>query len=154
MAGPGSVKITPDSNVLIRAAVASDDPASDDARQAREAIAVLRRAELLAVTVPALCEFVWVLRRVYRLAPRDIVRAIRSLCSSAAVVCDRPSVEAGLAWLEAGGDFADGVIAAMGHEAGGDTFVSFDKSALRLGQRVGLSARGPSELLGGGGGGS
>lgn len=148
MAGPGSVKITADTNVLVRAAVASEDLAPEDARQAREAVAVLRQAELIAVTIPALCEFVWVLRRVYSHPPSAIGRAIRSLCSSAAIVCDRPSVEAGLAWLEAGGDFADGVIAAMGREAGGDTFVSFDTKALRLGRSMGVSAKRPSGLLG------
>lgn len=135
MVGPGSVKITPDSNVL--AAVAGDDAASDDARWVQEATTVLRRAELIAVTIPALCEFVRVLRRVYRYAPREIGRAIRSLCSSAAVVCGRPIVEGGLVWLEADGDFADGVIAAMGHGVGEDTFVGFEKSALRLGAGCG-----------------
>jgi predicted nucleic-acid-binding protein len=41
-------------------------------------------------------------------------------------------VEAGLAQLEAGGDFADGVIAHQGQWLGGDVFVSFDRQAVGL----------------------
>ena len=48
------------------------------------------------------------------------------------VVVDRPAVDAGLAVLDAGGDFADGVIAYEGSLIGGETFVSFDKGAVSL----------------------
>jgi predicted nucleic-acid-binding protein len=58
------------------------------------------------------------------------------------VAMNRPAVEAGLALLEAGGDFADGVIAYEGSWLGGETFVSFDKKAVAL-----LSAQGQSVLL-------
>ena len=40
--------------------------------------------------------------------------------------------------LEAGGDFADGVIAFEGRWLGGDTFVSFDKKAVALLKAQGL----------------
>jgi predicted nucleic-acid-binding protein len=58
------------------------------------------------------------------------------------VVLNRPAVEAGLAVLEAGGDFADGVIAFDGQWLGGETFVSFDKKAVKL-----LKERGHAALL-------
>lgn len=45
--------------------------------------------------------------------------------------------------LEAGGDFADGVIAHAGHWLGADTFVSFDKKAVKLIQAGGGLARLP-----------
>ncbi len=45
---------------------------------------------------------------------------------------DRPAVEAGLVVLEAGGDFADGVIAFDGRRLGGWTFASFDRKAVEL----------------------
>jgi predicted nucleic-acid-binding protein len=48
------------------------------------------------------------------------------------VVLDRGAVGAGLAILDAGGDFADGVIAYEGQGLGGETFVSFDKKAVKL----------------------
>jgi hypothetical protein len=41
------------------------------------------------------------------------------LIESASVLVDRPAVEAGLAVLASGGDFADGVIAFEGRRAGG-----------------------------------
>ncbi len=54
---------------------------------------------------------------------------------------NRPAVEAGLSVLEAGGDFADGVIAYEGNWLGGETFVSFDKKAVALLTAQGQSAR-------------
>ena len=57
------------------------------------------------------------------------------------VVVDRPAVDAGLAVLDAGGDFADGVIAYEGSLIGGETFVSFDKGAVSLLIKQGRKAR-------------
>ncbi|EGG79200.1 transposase subfamily [Gluconacetobacter sp. SXCC-1] len=54
---------------------------------------------------------------------------------------NRPAVEAGLALLEAGGDFADGVIAHEGVWLGGETFVSFDKKAVSLLKKQGEKTR-------------
>jgi len=54
---------------------------------------------------------------------------------------DRVAVEAGLAMLDEGGDFADGAIAAEGRRLGGDVFVSFDKQAVRLLEKNGVGAR-------------
>ena len=79
-----------------------------------------------------MCEFVWVLRRVYGFQPADIAAAIRALLAAANVEVNRPATEAGLAVLEAGGDFAHGVIAHEGRWLGGETFVSFDKKAVAL----------------------
>jgi len=57
------------------------------------------------------------------------------------VQMNRPAVEAGLASLDAGGDFADGAIAYEGSWLGADTFVSFDKRAVKLMDAQGRSAR-------------
>jgi predicted nucleic-acid-binding protein len=57
------------------------------------------------------------------------------------VEVDRPAVEAGLAMLDAGGDFADGVIAYEGRWLGAETFVSFDKKAVEMLAAQGVSAR-------------
>ncbi len=57
------------------------------------------------------------------------------------VVVNRPAAEAGLAMLDAGGDFADGVIAYDGAWLGAETFVSFDKQAVALLKKQGHSAR-------------
>jgi predicted nucleic-acid-binding protein len=119
------VKITADTNVLVRACV------RDDPEQARVAADILGKASLVAVPVVALCEFVWVLDRAYKYAAADIATAIRLLVHSKNVVCDMPAVEAGLAVLEQGGDFADGAIAYSGLELGGTEFVSFDSNAVK-----------------------
>lgn len=120
------MKITPDTNVLVRALV------QDDPEQARAAIALLEQAELLAIPLPVLCELVWVLRRVYRFNGTDCVRAIEALMASRTVVSDRPAVAAGLQLLAAGGDFADGVIAFGGRQLGSEQLATFDRGAASL----------------------
>jgi predicted nucleic-acid-binding protein len=129
------VKIAVDTNVLVRAVV------RDDPKQARVAAKVLTDAELIAVATSCLCEFVWVLQRVYDFQPSDVATAIRALLAAANVEANRPAIEAGLSVLEAGGDFADGVIAYEGNWLGGETFVSFDKKAIALLTAQGQSAR-------------
>ncbi len=129
------MRVAVDTNVLVRAVV------RDDPTQATVAAAVLTDAELIAVALPCLCEFVWVLLRVYGFQKADAVGAIRALLDSANVEMNRPAVEAGLLVLDAGGDFADGVIAYEGNWLGGETFVSFDKKAVALLAAQGQSAR-------------
>lgn len=85
-------------------------------------------------------EFVWVLLRSYARSPGEVAASIRALADSANVRLDRPAVEAGLAILEAGGDFADGVIAFEGRRLGGDIFVSFDRKAVELLTAAGAEA--------------
>ena len=129
------MKITADTNVLVRAAV------QDDRDQAIQAANVLREAELIAVPLPVLCEFVWVLNRGYRIATADIANTIHQLMNTHNIEMNKPAVEAGLRALNAGGDFADGVIAYEGEFLGGDQFVSFDKKAVSVLQSLGQSAR-------------
>lgn len=131
------MNITADTNVLVRAVT------GDDAAQAAKAAACLESATLIAVTLPTLCEFAWVLRRVYSFAVQDIATAIRTLLNTEKIYMDSPAVEAGLAVLEAGGDFADGVIAFLGRRLGGETFLSFDQKAIALLNAQGYPARQP-----------
>ena len=77
----------------------------------------------------------------YKIRPSDIAETIRGLLDSANIVVNRSTVEAGLAMLDAGGDFADGAIAHEGNWLGADTFVSSDKKAVRLMEAQGKSAR-------------
>jgi len=131
------MKVAVDTNVLVRAAV------RDEPRQADVAAKLLRSAKMIAVAVPCLCEFVWVLRRVYGLSPSAATAAIRALLAASNVETNRPAVEAGLVMLEAGGDFADGAIAYEGYWLGGESFVSFDQKAVEM-----LTAQGqPARLL-------
>jgi predicted nucleic-acid-binding protein len=54
---------------------------------------------------------------------------------------DRDAAEAGLAMLDLGGDFADGVMAFEGKWLGAETFATFDKRAAQLIEAQGGSAR-------------
>jgi predicted nucleic-acid-binding protein len=129
------VKVAVDTNVLVRAVV------RDDKMQAAVAARELRNASLVAVAVSSLCEFVWVLRSVYRFQAPDIAKAIRTLLEAENVETNRPAAEAGLAMLEAGGDFADGVIAYEGKWLGAEMFVSFDKRAVEMLRELGVASR-------------
>ena len=129
------MKITADTNVLVRAAV------RDDAKQSKAAARLLKEAELIAIPLPCLCEFVWVLDRVYNIGRPDIRAALDALLNTANVVVDRPAVDAGLALFDAGGDLADGLIAYEGAWLGGETFVSFDSKAVSLIAEQGQQAR-------------
>lgn len=129
------MKITADTNVLVRAIT------GDDARQSKLAQAQLATADIVALAIPVLCELVWVLAQGYKHSSADIAEAIRLLLAGANVVVNRPAAEAGLALLEAGGDFADGVIGYEGSWLGAETFVSFDKKAVKLMDAQGKSAR-------------
>jgi predicted nucleic-acid-binding protein len=129
------VKVTVDTNVLVRGVV------RDDPKQASSVDQILKQASLIAVSLPCLCEFVWVLRRVYSFDDELIASAIRALLDTGNVVMNRPAVEVGLAMLEAGGDFADGIMAHEGTWLGGETFVSLDRKAVRLLSQQGEAAQ-------------
>ena len=129
------MKITVDTNVLVRAVV------RDDERQARTAAKLLKEAELIAVSLPCLCEFVWVLRRVYNFGQQDISAALEALFNADTVAVNRSAADAGLAVLNEGGDFADGLIAYEGNWLGGEAFVSFDKKAVSLIVKQGQQAK-------------
>lgn len=120
------MRVTADTNVLVRALV-DDEP--EQARLAREALAA---SELVAIPLPALCEVVWVLRRGYRIPPAGIVAFLRRLIGARNVAVDHGAVALGIAMLESGGDFADGAVAWAGTQLGGETFLSFDRTAVAL----------------------
>ena len=129
------MKITVDTNVLVRAIT------GDDESQSKVAQLELAKADVVALALPALCELVWVLSQAYKVPFADIVEAIRRLINAGNVVVNRPTVEAGLSLLEAGGDFADAVIAYEGSWLGAEIFVSFDRKAVKLMEARGESAR-------------
>jgi predicted nucleic-acid-binding protein len=129
------VRIAADANVLLR------DALQDDPRQSPIASKTLQRADLVVVPTPALCEFVWVMRRLYKRSADEIALSIRLLMSGDNVEMDRPAIEAGLEILDKGGDFADGVIAYEGQWLGAEEFVSFDRQAVSMLKSQGRKAR-------------
>ena len=138
--GGREVRITADTNVLVRAVV------RDDAAQSAAAQAVLLRATAIAVPVPVLCELAWVLRRGYGYRAGDIAGAIEAIADIDTVTTDTPAVDAGLAVLRTGGDFADGAIASQGERLGGTVFASFDRGAVARLRSHGANAADPAEL--------
>ena len=129
------MRIAVDTNVLVRAAVRDDTDQTDSATK------LMGRAEMVAIALSSLCEFVWVLRSVYRFRSDEMAKAIRTLLVAENVETNRLAVEAGLAILDAGGDFADGVIAYEGRWLGGEMFVSFDAKAVEMLKAQGQPAR-------------
>jgi predicted nucleic-acid-binding protein len=127
------VKVALDTNVLLRLFL-GDYPA-----QQMTALAVVKEAELVAIPIHALCGFVWVLTRGYKRSHAEAAAAIRALLGIPNVVVDQPAISAGLAALNAGGDFADGIIAFEGRRLGGEVFVTFDRDASDLLQASGES---------------
>ncbi len=130
------MRITADTNILVRVIT------GDDARESRLAEAQLADADLVALPLTMLCELVWVLARGYKISFAEIAVAISRLVNAANVAVDRRAVAAGLAMLQAGGDFADGVIAHEGIGLGGEIFVSFDRRAVGA-----LTAHGRAALV-------
>lgn len=129
------MKLSVDTNILVRA-VLQDDP-----KQAEKAAALLQQASLIAISLPCLCELVWILLRGAKLTKEDASKAIRVLMDAKNVAMNRQAVEAGLAILEAGGDFADGIMAYEGNWLGGEVFASFDKQAISLLKKQGYTTR-------------
>jgi predicted nucleic-acid-binding protein len=125
------VRITPDTNVLVRAAV--NDEQGQTARSA------LAEADLIALPLSALCEFVWVMRSTYKRPAQDVSASIVALIEAGNVETNQAAARAGVDILLAGGDFADGVIAYEGRTLGGETFVTFDRKAAKLVEKAGLT---------------
>lgn len=129
------MKVVADTNVLLRDALGDDPPQTQLARE------LLDSAELIAIPLSVLCEFVWVLRQGYKQSASQVATAVRYLIESSNVAANDAAVSAGLEALDAGGDFADGVIAYEGAWLGADEFVSFDKQAVKLLKSQGKRAR-------------
>jgi predicted nucleic-acid-binding protein len=128
------MRIIADTNLLVRLAV------DDDPRQRQIAATAVTQAEAVIISRHALCELVWVLGQSYKFTRTETAGAIQKLRGIKNVVLDNAAIEAGLAVLGAGADFADGVIAHEGSWLGGETFVSFDKRAVAALQGLGRRA--------------
>ncbi|MCR5858496.1 type II toxin-antitoxin system VapC family toxin [Mesorhizobium sp. J428] len=128
------MRITADTNILVRVIVL------DDLAQARTALDILVKADTVFLPVPCLCEFAWVLERTYGLSRQHIAASLRQIIQRGNVETDAQAVDAGLRVLDAGGDFADGVIASVGAQSGADKFVSFDRKAVARVKAAGLFA--------------
>ncbi len=130
------MRITADTNVLVRALLGDDDEQTPRARE------LLAESEEVVLTFVALAELDWVLRKQAKWPRAHVLDALRGMLSQPNVRYHRWTIEEGLAALEAGADFADGIIAYDGAWQHGDTFVTFDQKAAAV-----MSARGTEVLL-------
>ncbi|AQX20920.1 PIN domain-containing protein [Bartonella sp. CDC_skunk] len=79
------MKIAVDTNVLARAVL------QDDKKQGEVASKILREASLIAISLPCLCELVWVLRRGAKLSKEDVAGMLRDLLATSNIVMNRPA---------------------------------------------------------------
>lgn len=128
------MKITVDTNLLVRMAT------TDNEAQARTAFIVVSNADEAIVPLPCTLEFVWVLETVYRFSRDEIAQSLLTLLRMPNITIDGSAVDLGLEVHLKGGDFADGVIAAVGAAMGGEKFVSFDRKAVARLQEIGVPA--------------
>jgi predicted nucleic-acid-binding protein len=129
------VRITADTNLLVRMAT------RDDEAQAAIAFEMLSTVEEVIVPLPCVLELVWVLESVYAFKPGQVTVALKTLLRMQNLTADRLVIDAGIRILAAGGDFADGVIAAAGVSMGADMFVSFDLKAVSRVNAIGIAAK-------------
>jgi predicted nucleic-acid-binding protein len=129
------MKMIADTNVLMRTVL------DDDVVQSRASRLALSSADQVVISRHAFCEMVWLLRRRYKMPKGEIVKVIHGYLEAENVITDTAAVQAGLKAMEAGADFADGVIAYEGRWLGGETFVSFDKKAVAALEKQGQKTR-------------
>jgi predicted nucleic-acid-binding protein len=132
-----------DTNVIARVVM------DDDCAQSVIACNALASASLVIVPTYVFCELVWVMRSIKtdtgerRYSDRAIATGIRRFSEFDHLVIATDEVAAGLQMLDAGGDFADGVIEYTGRSLARNaatTFLSFDKNAVSILAKRGLSA--------------
>lgn len=127
------MKVIADTNLILRVLT------RDDERQFVIAAKTLSDAEVVVYSIVALCEAAWVLRNSLKWERAEVAGAFRVLLDDPRVVTDRELVDAGLALLDAGGDFADAIIARDGRRRSDGAFTTFDKQATRLLEAQGVA---------------
>jgi len=120
------VRVAVDTNVLVRFLT------EDDEAQAAAAAGIMEAASAILVSTIVLAETTWVLRRAYKHTATEVAAALRSFIDAQGVEVDEAATEAGLRFLEQGGDFADGVIAHEAKQRRCDCLVTFDRQFAQL----------------------
>ncbi|MDR2188047.1 MAG: type II toxin-antitoxin system VapC family toxin [Azonexus sp.] len=130
------MNIVIDTNILVRIMM------NDDAAQASAALKTINNASEICIPTHVLCEYSWTLSSFYKRGKAMIAEDIRDIMNLKKVVIKMDEAEAGLRFLDAGGDFADGVIAYTGGKmaSGPATFVSFDRKTISLLHGRGVAA--------------
>jgi predicted nucleic-acid-binding protein len=124
------MKIIVDTNILVRFLLKSEK----DAEQHKIAAHFIDDADEIIIPTHVVCELIWVLVNGYKLNLDAVYAALSDFLRRDKIVTREDEIEAGMFFLENGGDFADGVNAYTGHRMthGRAIFISFDKKAVRL----------------------
>ncbi len=133
-----TLKIALDTNVIVRY-LTRDDP-----EQAEQARCLIESADIIAIPTVVFAELIWVLRRTHRIPTVEIAANLRAILAAWPLDVDGRAVAAGLAMMDKGGDFADGVFHYEAMRGKSATLATFDRR---------LAARLPAEevrLLGAG----
>ncbi|MCZ4561645.1 type II toxin-antitoxin system VapC family toxin [Rhodococcus sp. IEGM 1401] len=116
-----------DTNVVVRYLVQDEPEQSAQAGSVIDALTEKDRGFLSLVTV---VELYWVLRRAYKLGADACANLVDGLLDARELEIDQESiVRTALAASRDGLDFADAVIAELGHAAGCHHTVTFDRKA-------------------------
>jgi len=114
----------------------------DDENQFRAAARRLKSSDIIIIATHVFCEIAWALSYSYNFRRHEVLKELEALTLVDKVKFQKDEVEAGLAFLRRGGDFADGVIAYTGRKMASAhaEFVSFDRKAVRLLNEQGIPA--------------
>ncbi|MFZ1410475.1 MAG: type II toxin-antitoxin system VapC family toxin [Micropruina sp.] len=116
-----------DTNVIVRYVV-QDDP--DQAALATKTMESLTDQEPGFVSVVTVAEISWVLRRAYRLELNAVLDVIEGLINVRELRVEGvDAIRRAVDRARAGGEFADCLIAELGHAAGCATTLTFDRGA-------------------------
>lgn len=132
------MNIIVDTNILVRFFI------RDDELQFQKVSDIFGKASQIIIPINTLCELVWVLSYSYQLNKQDIIEIMSFLLDTDNVIIKKNEINFGLKMLENNGDFSDGINAFLGikmalnHQA---EFISFDKKAVKVLQKLGVNAR-------------
>jgi predicted nucleic-acid-binding protein len=120
-----------DTNILTRFVVEDD---SVQTAKALELLQALSPEEPGFISIIALTEWVWVLRRRYKMPKADIVRCVDVLMNSPEIVVENDAVvaQAMVIFLGANCDFPDCLIERIGLMRGCKHTFTFDRKSSRL----------------------
>ena len=126
-----------DTNILVRY-LTQDDPGQ--AAQATRIIEdQLTDDDPGFIGLVVLVETTWVLRRLYKASPKEILETVNDLLGSRSIIVENRHVVArAVATSErTASDFADSIIATSALDVGCRKIVSFDRGAVRAGMTLG-----------------
>ena len=124
-----------DSNVLVRY-LTQDDPVQPT-RATRLIERQLSEKAPSVISLIALVELWWVLKRLYRAPGAELRQTVQDLLDTRQFVIEqRGAVIQAVKRLDAAGDIADSLIVELARAAGCERVVTFDKDAARVGMEL------------------